>query len=105
MRKIRKGDLVEVLSGSDKGKRGTVLRVDPDLGVFVEGVNRVKRATKPNPLKGTLGGISEKEMPMGASKLSLVDLNTKLSGRVSFTVAKGAAKVRVVRSSGASSKG
>jgi ribosomal protein L24 len=66
--KIRKGDEVAVLTGKDKGKRGTVLRVDGDV-VVVEGINRVKKHVRPNPMKGEVGGIVEKEMPIQAPML------------------------------------
>ena len=64
MNKIRKGDHVVVLTGRDKGKRGTVtLRVDEDH-IVVEGVNMVKKHVKPNPMKGTTGGVVDKTMPI-----------------------------------------
>ena len=69
MRKIRKGDNVVVIAGRDKGKRGTVLRVLDTGKVVVEGINRVKRHTRPNPIKGQTGGIVDKEMPIQASKV------------------------------------
>ena len=64
MRKIKKGDDVIIIAGKDKGKRGTVLRmVDADL-VVIEGVNKVKKHERPNPNKGTAGGIVEMEKPI-----------------------------------------
>ena len=63
MGKIKKGDEISVVAGSDKGKRGTVLKVVDDSHVIVEGVNMVKRHTKPNPQLGVPGGIVEKESP------------------------------------------
>jgi ribosomal protein L24 len=60
MEKIRKGDDVVVIAGKDKGKRGTVLRRTDAEHVLVEGVNRVKKHVKPNPVKGVVGGIIEK---------------------------------------------
>ena len=68
MNKIRKGDEVLVLTGKDRGRRGTVLRRVDDERVVVEGVNRVKKHVRPNPLKGEVGGIVEKEMPIHVSK-------------------------------------
>jgi len=60
MNKIRKGDQVIVIAGRDKGKRGTVsLRAD-DSHLVIEGINLVKKHAKPNPMKGTTGGIIEK---------------------------------------------
>ena len=64
MNKIRKGDEVIVLAGRDKGKRGKIALRKDDSYVLVEGINMVKKHTKPNPLKGTTGGIVEKNMPI-----------------------------------------
>ena len=64
MNKIRKGDEVVVLTGKDRGRRGTVLRRVDDERLVVEGVNRVKKHVRPNPMKGEVGGIVEKEMPI-----------------------------------------
>jgi len=80
MNKIRKGDDVVVIAGKDKGKRGTVLsRVDTD-SLLVEGINRVKKHTKPNPMKGQPGGIVEKEMPIQVSNVAL--FNPPLKRRI-----------------------
>jgi len=57
MNKIRKGDTVVVLTGRDKGKRGKVVLRKDDNNVVVEGINLVKKHTKPNPMAGTTGGI------------------------------------------------
>ena len=71
MNKIRKGDHVIVLAGRDKGKRGTVTsRVDEDH-VVVEGVNVVKKHVKPNPMKGTTGGVIDKTMPIHQSNVAI----------------------------------
>src|SRR6188768_1289937 len=70
---IRKNDNVIVMSGRDKGKRGRVLRVLPEKGrLIVEGVNFIKRHTRPNPQKNVKGGIVEREAPMHASNVQLV---------------------------------
>ena len=72
MEKIRKGDEVIVLAGKDKGKRGTVLRVlADDDALMVEGINKVKKHQKPNPMKGQTGGIVEMEMPIHVSNVGL----------------------------------
>ena len=63
MNKIRKGDEIIVIAGRDKGKRGTITQRTDDAYVLVEGINMVKKHTKPNPLKGTTGGIVQKSMP------------------------------------------
>lgn len=62
MEKIRKGDGVVVIAGRDKGKRGNVIRRLDDEMLLVEGVNRVKKHVRPNPMKGDQGGIVEKEI-------------------------------------------
>ncbi len=101
MSKIRKGDQVVVLTGKDKGKRGTVLRVvtESDRAV-VEGVNRVKKHTKPNPMKGTTGGIVEQEMSIHISNIALFNPATSKADRVGFKILDDKRKVRVFRSNG-----
>jgi large subunit ribosomal protein L24 len=100
MNKIRKGDEVVVLSGRDKGKRGTVLRVMADDRVLVDGVNIVKRHTRPNPNKGVTGGILEKEAPIQISNLALYNPQTKKADRVGFRSLDDGRKVRVFKSTG-----
>ncbi|WP_374241805.1 50S ribosomal protein L24 [Zoogloea sp.] len=99
MNKIRKGDEVAVLTGKDKGKRGTVLRVDGDV-VVVEGINRVKKHVRPNPMKGEVGGIVEKEMPIQASNVAVFNAATQRADRVGFKVLEDGRKVRVFKSNG-----
>ncbi len=100
MEKIRKGDEVVVITGKDKGKRGTVLsRVDVDH-VLVEGVNRAKKHVKPNPVKGVAGGIVDKDMPIQISNVALFNLATKKADRVGFRVLDDGRKVRVFKSNG-----
>lgn len=99
MNKIRKGDEVAVLTGKDKGKRGTVLRVDEGV-VVVEGINRVKKHVRPNPMKGEVGGIVEKEMPLQISNVALFNAATQKADRVGFKVLEDGKKVRVFRSTG-----
>ena len=84
MEKIRKGDQVVVTTGKDKGKKGTVLRVFEDGKVLVEGVNRVKKHQRPNPMKGQTGGIIDKEMPVDISNVMLVNPATGKGDRVGF---------------------
>ena len=70
---IKKNDNVLVVAGSDRGKRGRVLQVLPDKGrVIVEGVNFIKRHTRPNPQRNIKGGIVEREAPLAASNVQLV---------------------------------
>jgi large subunit ribosomal protein L24 len=100
MDKIRKGDEVVVISGKDKGKRGTVLlRVD-EGHVIVEGVNRAKKHVKPNPMKGVAGGIVDKDMPIDISNIALFNHATKKADRVGFKVLEDGRKVRVFKSNG-----
>ncbi|HYP68578.1 MAG TPA: 50S ribosomal protein L24 [Thiobacillaceae bacterium] len=100
MARIRKGDQVVVLAGKDKGKRGSVLRVLDDGQMVVEGINRVKKHQKPNPFKGTTGGIVEKEMPLDASNVALFNPGTQKADRVGFKVLEDGRKVRVFKSNG-----
>ena len=100
MNKIRKGDDVVVTTGKDKGKPGVVLScLDPDR-LLVEGINRVKKHTKPNPLKGNQGGIVEKEMPINISTVALFNSATQKADRVGFKQLDDGRKVRVFRSNG-----
>jgi len=99
MQKIRKGDNVVVITGSEKGKRGQVLRVFESGKVLVEGVNRVKKHQRPNPVKGLTGGIVDKEMPIHISNVMLVNPATGKGDRVGFKFleAQGGAAPRKVR--------
>ena len=101
MEKIRKGDDVIVLTGRDKGKRGTVLKRVDETHVIVEGVNIVKKHTKPNPMKGQTGGVSDKTMPIDLSNVALFNPATQKADRVGFTTLDDKRRVRVFRSSGA----
>ena len=100
MNKIRKGDQVVVLTGRDKGKRGTVsLRVDADH-VVVEGVNMVKKHVKPNPLKGTTGGVIDKTMPIDQSNVAIWNAAAGKADRVGIKTLADGKRVRVFKSSG-----
>ena len=100
MNKIRKGDEVIVIAGRDKGKRGkVVLRADEER-VVVEGVNTVKKHTKPNPMKGITGGIIEKSMPIHQSNIAIFNGATGKADRVGMKVLADGKKVRVFKSSG-----
>ena len=101
--KMKKGDLVEVIAGKDKGKQGKILQLLTDKNrVLVEGVNRVKRHTKPSQ-KNAQGGIIEKEAAIHASNVMLVDPKTNKGGRVKI-VMKGDKKSRVFKKSGSELK-
>ncbi len=100
MNKIRKGDQVIVLTGRDKGKRGTVtLRVDEDH-VVVDGINMVKKHVKPNPMKGTTGGVIDKTMPIHQSNVAIFNAATGKPDRVGAKILADGKKVRVYKSSG-----
>ena len=100
MEKIRKGDEIVVITGKDKGKRGTVLRRVGDEHVLVEGVNRAKKHVKPNPMKGVAGGIMDKDMPIHLSNVALFNHATKKADRVGFKMLDDGRKVRVFKSNG-----
>jgi large subunit ribosomal protein L24 len=98
---VRKNDEVLVISGRDSGKRGRVLRVLPEKArVLVEGVNVIKRHTKPNPQKNVKGGIVEREAPIHASNVMLVDPDTSKRTRVGHRTLEDGRRVRVSRRSG-----
>ena len=100
LNKIRKGDNVIVITGKDKGKRGVVLsRVDAER-VLIEGINRVKKHTKPNPMKGQQGGIVDKEMPIQVSNVALFNPATQKADRVAIKTLDDGRKVRVFKANG-----
>ena len=100
MNKIRKGDQVIVLTGRDKGKRGAVMqRVDVDH-VIVEGINMVKKHVKPNPMKGTTGGVIDKTMPINQSNVAIFNPATAKADRVGAKILADGKKVRIFKSSG-----
>ena len=97
--KVKKGDRVVVITGSDKGKRGEVLRVMPDEGrVLVSGVNLVKRHTKQTAK--TQGGIVTKESTIHVSNVALIDPKTQKPTKVGYKILGDGTKVRVARKSG-----
>ena len=100
MNKIRKGDEVIVLTGRDKGKRGKVALRKDETHLVVEGVNLVKKHTKPNPMKGTTGGIVEKSMPIHQSNVAIFNAATGKADRVGIKLKDDGKRVRVYKSSG-----
>ncbi|MBE7523719.1 MAG: 50S ribosomal protein L24 [Burkholderiales bacterium] len=100
MRKIRKGDNVVVLTGRDKGKRGDVSRVVDASHVVVNGVNTVKRHTRPNPLKNQPGGIVTREVPIHVSNVAIWNPVTQKADRVGFRTLEDGRKVRFFKSNG-----
>ena len=100
MNKILKGDEIIVIAGRDKGKRGKVSLRSSDSHVVVEGINLVKKHTKPNPMKGTTGGIVEKSMPIHQSNVAIFNPATGKADRVGIKLLADGKKVRVFKSSG-----
>jgi large subunit ribosomal protein L24 len=100
MNKIRKGDEVIVLAGRDKGKRGKVTLRKDDEHVIVEGINIVKKHTKPNPMKGSTGGIVDKAMPIHQSNVAIYNAATGKADRVGIKLQDGGKSIRVFKSSG-----
>ena len=100
--KIKKGDNVEVKSGKDAGKRGRVLRVDRDRErVVIEGVNMIKRHTRPNPQKKIQGGIVEREAAIHVSNVMVVSPDSGRATRVGYKILDDGRKVRVSKVDGA----
>ena len=100
MKKIRKGDEVIVLAGRDKGKRGKVSLRKDDSHLLVDGINMVKKHTKPNPLKGVVGGIVEKSMPIHQSNVAIFNVASGKADRVGIKLLADGKRVRVFKSSG-----
>ena len=100
MNKIRKGDEVVAIVGRDKGKRGTVKAILPDGHLVVDGLNTVKKHQRPNPMKGQVGGIVDKTMPIDRSNVMLFNPATGKGERVGIKVLDDGTKVRVFKSSG-----
>ena len=98
--KIHKNDTVKVISGNDKGKIGKVLKTFPEANrIIVEGVNLVKRHTRPNQ-KNRKGGILEKEDTINVSNVMLYDARSNLATRVGYKVLKDGSKARINKKSG-----
>jgi large subunit ribosomal protein L24 len=100
MRKLKKGDNVVVIAGRDKGKRGDVARVVDASHVVVNGINTVKRHTRPNPLKNQPGGIVTKELPIHVSNVAIWNPVTQKADRVGFRTLDDGRKVRFFKSNG-----
>ena len=100
MRKIRKGDNVVVIAGRDKGKRGDVARVVDAEHVIVNGINSVKRHTRPNPLKNQPGGIVSKDMPIHVSNVAIWNPVTGKADRVGVRTLEDGRRVRFFKSNG-----
>ena len=99
MQKIRKGDTVVVTTGRDKGKRGEVVRVF-DGSMLVTGINQVKRAVKPNPMKNEVGGLMTKEMAISSSNVAIYNASTQKADAVTIKSLDDGRKLRVFKSTG-----
>ena len=99
MAKLKRDDEVVVITGKDKGRRGTVRRIIDSDRVIVSGVNMIKKHTKPNPQAGVAGGIVEQEAPIQTSNLALFNSKSGKGERVGYRVEDGK-KVRVFKPSG-----
>ena len=98
MNKIRKGDTVIINTGKDKGKQGIVLQLIEAGKVLVEGLNMVKKHTKPNPAKGEQGGLISKEMPLQISNIAIFNSAAKKADKVTFKELKDGKKIRIYKS-------
>jgi large subunit ribosomal protein L24 len=98
MKKIRKGDVVVLIAGRDKGRRGAVIEVLGDDRVRVEGLNMSKKHQRPNPQIGQQGGIIEREAPLHISNVLIYNPATQKGDRVGFKVLEDDRKVRVFKS-------
>jgi len=100
MQRIKKGDEVIVTTGRDKGKRGTVLRRVDAEHVVVEGVNRVKKHQRPNPMKNQTGGIVDLDKPIHISNVALFNPATKKADRAGIKVLEDGRRVRAFKANG-----
>ena len=98
MNKIRKGDSVIITTGKDKGKQGIVSQVLNNYRIVVEGLNMVKKHTRPNPAKGDQGGVVSKEMPLNVSNISIFNSATKKADKVAIKTLKDGKKIRIYKS-------
>ena len=99
MQRIKKGDQVIVVAGKDKGRRGTVLRIEAGR-VVVENVNVAHKHQRPNPQKGIAGGIVEQEKSLDASNVALFNPTTEKGDRVGVRKLADGRKVRYFKSNG-----
>jgi large subunit ribosomal protein L24 len=100
MQRIKKGDEIVVIAGRDKGKRGTVLRRIDAQHVVVEGVNRVKKHQRPNPMKGEQGGIVDKDLPIHVSNIALFNPASQKGERAGVKTLEDGRKVRIFKGNG-----
>jgi large subunit ribosomal protein L24 len=100
--RLKRGDLIVVIAGKDRGRQGKILRVLPTRGrVIVERVNLIKRHTRPNPAKNIAGGISEKEAPIAISNVMLIDPDRNVPTRIGRRTDREGNLERFAKKSGA----
>ena len=100
MNKIFKNDQIVIVSGKDKGRRGSVTQVLESGKLLIQGLNLAMKHQKGNPQAGIPGGIIEKEMPVDASNVMLVNPATDKADRVGFKILEDGKKVRCFKSNG-----
>ncbi len=100
MQRIKKGDQVIVVAGKDKGRRGTVLRVEQNGRIVIENLNVAKKHQRPNPQKGVAGGIVEQEKSLDASNVMLFNPTTDKADRIGFRKLSDGRKVRFFKGNG-----
>lgn len=98
MQRIRKGDDVMVVTGKDKGRRGTVMRVLPNGKLLVQNVNMIKKHQRGNPQTGAQGGIIEREAAIDASNVMLFNPATGKGDRIGYRTLDDGRKVRFFKS-------
>jgi len=99
MNRLKKGDEVIVITGKDKGKKGSISSLLGNGKVIVDGINLAKKHVKPNPMTGEQGGIVSKEMPIDASNVALFNPETGKADKIGYKV-EGEQKVRFFKSTG-----
>jgi len=100
MNKLKRGDEVFVTSGKDKGRRGTIVQIIGKQKVLVEGINIVKKHTKPNPNAGVEGGIIDKTMPIDISNVMIWNAENEQPEKVGIKTEKDGKKVRIFKKTG-----
>lgn len=100
MQKLKKGDDVIVITGKDRGKKGSIIRTDGLDYIVVQGVNSVKKHQKPNPAEGSAGGIVDREMPIHISNVAIYNFALKRADRVGFKIDDNKNKIRIFKSTG-----
>lgn len=100
MKKIKKDDIVVVISGKDRGRQGKVKKILPNGRVLVEGINLIKKHVRPNPNKNEQGGILERELGIHVSNLAIYNPETKKPDRVKIKLLENGLKARIFASNG-----